>query len=382
METPDASEYIDLSLDDRDPQDVYEAAIAQMQIDLPEWTPREGNIEVMLLEALALEVGELVYAINRVPNNVLQGLLALLGVTKDQGVPATTSLVFNLSTTAATTIPAGTTAILELPNNLDPVTFTTDNEVTSVEGSTTVTVTATSIEYTDDANGMPSGTYVIAVDSLMYVDSVQLASDVTGGRGPEDDSVYFQRGVQTLGRLTQTLVVPENFEQAALEELYVSRANALDNYNSAADVGVDGPVGSDPGYIAVAVYGNNEMVSAPNKSLLLAKLESLSMAALTVTVIDPTITAVNVDVSVRPLRDWDAATVQANVAAAIDAFLDPMNWEWKTKVYRNELLSVISNADGVDFVDTLTAPAADVNLAGVATLANAGTVSVTVLAAV
>lgn len=559
MSNPDAVEFINLILDDRDPQDIYDAAVAELQARIPDWTPREGHIEVMLLEALALEVAELIYALNRVPNAVTQVLLGLFGVTHDEGAAATTTLKFHLATTFPVTIPAGTVARLDLPNELEPVEFSTDSEVTSVEGTTEVTVTATSTTFTSDANGYAIGTVVSLSDSLAYVDLVTLETAVTGGRSPEDDTEYFNRGTQVLGRLTKTLVLPSQFESAALEEVYVERAKVIDNWaggseeenlqkqssfegdNSdwvvsgpgtltfeddldaphgfkvarlqatgagnpyfhstdailvpvtAGDIGqyanvyarmkwdsvntpnttvrlnvyfldasfatvsggamigtprtldnsyqrilnndnqipattawievrpiinnsvtgdairvdsvyVDiganipdegphpdyrvhasemGNPGADAGYVTVAVYGDNEHVSVSNRELLREKLDELAMAALVVTVIPPVLTAVNIDISVRPKVGYLAADLQTEVEQVLTDFLDPMNWKWNTTVRRNEIISVVSNIEGVDFVETLTTPAADYTLdGGVATLTTPGTITVTVLEAI
>jgi polyribonucleotide nucleotidyltransferase len=88
----------------------------------------------------------------------------------------------------------------------------------------------------------------------------------------------------------------------------------------------------------------------------------------------------DVNVTVTVVRDTSflAADVEANVIAALNAYLDPMTWNWDTKARRNALIRVIGNAPGVAYVDTMTTPAADVTLAGVAPLADAGTITVTV----
>jgi hypothetical protein len=106
-------------------------------------------------------------------------------------------------------------------------------------------------------------------------------------------------------------------------------------------------------------------------------MEAAAAANLSIHVFDAAVQTQAVTVSVQRKAGYDNATVIANVTAALQAFLSPMTWDWDTVVRRNQLLSVISNAEGVDFVNTLTTPAADVTLTGFATLVTLGALSVT-----
>jgi hypothetical protein len=109
-------------------------------------------------------------------------------------------------------------------------------------------------------------------------------------------------------------------------------------------------------------------------------LAGQAQANLAVVVIDPTITSVTVTATVHPLTGYDSATVQANVGAALAAYLNPDTWSWSGTVRRNKLIQVIEDAAGVDYLTSLTAPAADVTLTGVAPLTsyNAGASTITV----
>src|SRR5690349_20402215 len=298
MSNVDFTEYVELDLIDRDPQDIFDIAIEDLKIKLPDWRPREGNIEVLLLESMALEVAESVFSINRLPSAIAEILLSMLDIERDDGAPPTVDLRFEMGVTTGTTLPAGITAVLQLDNGLEPVVFTTDSELVIPPGATYGVVSATGDRYTSDANDTPAETLVELNDNLIYVNYAKLNSTVTGGVEPEDDIDFITRGVQRLQRLTTTLLLPSHFVAAALEFAFVKRAKALDMYNSAADVAHDGPVGNDPGYIAVAVYGDNENVSVGNKTILSDYFDANSMANLVTTIIDPTITTVNVTASV------------------------------------------------------------------------------------
>jgi len=51
MPSPDFSQYIDLTTDDRTAEDLYDEAVEYARIALPEFTPRVGTIEDSILQA-------------------------------------------------------------------------------------------------------------------------------------------------------------------------------------------------------------------------------------------------------------------------------------------------------------------------------------------
>lgn len=377
MTSPDATPYINLLLRDLDPQDIFEIGINNLKTELPGWTPRDGNVEVVLLESMGIQIAELIYALNRVPSAVVQILLRLNNVEYDQGQQPTVDVQFNLADHTGTTIPAETSVQLDLPNDLDPIVFTTEAEVSVASGVTTVVIPTTGNRYTAEANGTAAGTTVAVLDSLIVVNSAVLATDVTAGRDAETDDEYFTRGIQMFNRMTDALILPRQFVSAMLEEVYVQRALAIDNYDPVGDPDNNGPTGADAGHITLAAYGDNENVSTDNKDALLAKITDLASAHLSVHIVDPTITDVDVTATIHIEEGFDPADVIENVEQALEEYLSPMTWDWSTSVRRNSLISIITNATGVDWLETLTTPAADAPLAGVAPLANAGTLNIT-----
>ena len=92
MPSPDVRPYVDLTLLDVTPDQLAQAAIAVLAGQLPGWQPREGNVEVMLLEANAAITAELVAAVNRMPGAVLETLLRLFGADRSLGHPATATV--------------------------------------------------------------------------------------------------------------------------------------------------------------------------------------------------------------------------------------------------------------------------------------------------
>lgn len=372
MPSPDATPYVDLTVYDKDEQDLYEDAELRLSTALPTWVPREGNTEVLLMETLAAQVAEGVYTINRLPSGIMEALLLLFGVERDSGSPPVATLTFTMVNTLGYTIAAGTEARLDLPGGLEPIVFTTTTDLVIAPGNSSGTVSATGDRFTDDANNIAANTALELLDSIIYVNSVVLTAITTGGSEPEDDDAYFTRGATRFSRLSDTLVLPRHFTAYALENASVIRATTLDNWD-----GSGGAPGDDPGHVTVAVYGNGTTLSGPVKTALQTEMENLALTNLVVHVIDPTVTTVDVTATVRALPGYTQAEVQASVVAALNAYLDPVAWEWGTTVYRNELITLISNVEGVDRTESLTTPASDTALTGYATLVDAGTITIT-----
>ena len=372
--SPDYTDFVDLTLYDKGPEDILEAAQVTLQTRIPDWSPSATNIEVMLLEALALEVGETVFSLNRIPESMVRVLLSLYGIEFDSGQPPVVDLQFTAQDTDGYVIPAGVEVAIPMSNG-EFMSFFTDSALTITEGNILGTVSATATVFTNIANGIAIGTSGELVDAIVGIDAVETATVVADGRLPETVEQWTFRGVQRLRRLVDTLVIPQHFIQAALENSLVQRANAVDNYDPTADP--PGDPGDHPGNVTVVVYGDDAPLSSGEKTTLRDSLELRAMANLIVHVIDPTITPVDVTVSVGIEPTATEATVLQAVEDRLIEYLSPTTWPWAGTVRRNELISVIDQVPGVSYVDTITDPASDIVLDPGQTLVEAGTIVVT-----
>ncbi len=377
MPSPDVTQYVDLRLFDKDSQDLFDAAIANLRSYLPEWEAREGHTEVVLLESLALEVSELVFAVNRLPGTQTEVLLRLYNILRDLGSPPTTTLMFTLSDTAGHELPAGVRAALPLPGGGElPVVFTTTEAIVIPAGATVGTAAAVGDRNTAAANGIAAGTGADLLDAIVFVERVALGSAVTGGAEEEDDQTWFSRAVLRFSRLVETLVLPRHFVAAAVERPEVAKAFGLDNYDPAQA----GAPGSHAGHVTVAVYGAGGVLTAAEREVVRAELDVQAQANLAVHVINPTLTAVDVTASLVPRSGYTVAQITDNARRALTAYLSPQAWEWGGTVYRNELIALLDRVEGVERVAAITVPAGDVALAGVAPLASPGVLTITVTA--
>lgn len=368
MASPDLSGYVDLTIYDMSAADLVDRAASDVEAKMPDAQLPVGSLEMVLLEAIALLVSEVPYAINRLPGAVTESLLArVYGIERSQGLPPLATATFTFGSNGGN-VPPGTSLLLSYQG--EDVQFTTDIELSVAAPATTGTVAITGAENTEVANGTPSGTALQILSDTTGATGATLATAVAGGAMPEEAETYLDRASARLQRLTSVLVLPEHFAAAAAEDPAVYRVKVVDNYDGTQTAA---------GHVTVAVMGQGgAFLTSTQRTALEADLTAQALATLAVHVLDPTVTAVNVTATVKALPGHASATVQAAVVAALGDYLSTDTWDWDGTVRRNELIAVIDKATGVDYVESLTAPAADVVLTGVAPLASLGTTTVTV----
>lgn len=236
--SPDVTPYVDLTLFDMQPQDIYLAALDQARAALPDWQPREGQMELVLLQALAMESAQTVFSINRLTGAVVEVLLQLFGLTRSTGFLAETTVTFTCVDNSNQIIPTGTRLMYQLPG-VDALIFTTNTDATLTSSGggvpSTGSVVVTAATPTAAYNGVPSGTSLTVLIPSAFLASAVTSTAIAGGSGPETDTAYFTRGMLLLGRLTEALVLPAQFERYVLENFsWVYRTKALDQINGTA----------------------------------------------------------------------------------------------------------------------------------------------------
>lgn len=381
--SPDVSRYVDLSIFDRDAQVIFEDALASLQNSLPDFIAREGTTEVVLMEALALEVSYLIFAANRLPGATVEALLRLFGISPLLGTAATATFEFTGIGTSGFTVPEGTRVQVTVsPGNT--VTFATSSELIVSPGNATGTVAGEALTVGTAPNGLDVGSSVSVVDALASVQSVALDTSPAGGVDPETGSQFLSRGTERLGRLTEALVLPSQFERYALEQEGIFRARAIDLYDPAGPNA--GSPGLDTGNTTVAVAKAGGLLLTPTeRSDLEADMESRAHAGLNLHVVDPGLFSVDVTATVTSDGTLTSAEVQQNVSDALENYFSPDVWAWETTVYLNEVIALMDGANGVGRVVSVTLgldgggqTASDQTLTSVYPLTQPGTVSVTV----
>lgn len=372
--SPDLSAYNPLVLYDALPQDLVARAIPARAVYTPDYNPVEGDVDLEQQGSLAAMICEYVYALNRLPDNLFYLLSNIEGVPRLEGTPAQVTLRFTVTPNPlGVDIPNDFLASLDLGNG-DTVVFATTVPVRSAANATTVDATAVATEPGTFANAIPPGTILDPQTALPAVEQVKVQAASGGGTDPEDDQAFLSRYATRRQRSTAALATPLHFQYYAADEggpLGVFRARAIDKW----DADTDNTPGTVEGAITVAVAGTNgATIPTDSKAQLEAEMGARSNLQVYVTGVN--ITDVDVHPIVVTAPGFDDATVTANITAALAAYLSPDTWPWGKYVYRNELVSVIDNAGGVDRVDTISGFPTSLALTGPAPLARLGTVTV------
>ena len=132
------------NLDDRDFQQLVDAAKRHVQQRCPEWTDHNvSDPGITLLEAFAAMVDQLIYRLNRVPDRHYVKFLELIGVSLRPPAAARGEVTFWLSAPQPqpVVIRAGTEVATARTDVIDPVVFTTTEElVAQLAAGPTVTL--------------------------------------------------------------------------------------------------------------------------------------------------------------------------------------------------------------------------------------------------
>ncbi len=340
------STYLGVSVDDRDPEAVMDSMLALAESRLPQWEPRNGSLEVVLMEACAVGMSDLIYAANRTLGALVEGLISLYGVTRDEGTAATGTVRLTLTGSQTVTIDEGTLFRLE---DADSMLIAT--ETVTVTG-TTVDVAVATTDTGGYLNSIVAGTACDPVVAVPHLANCELYTDLNGGSDPEDDLAFLTRASTRFARVTSSLVTAEHFAAYALEQPYVKRAVAVDQFDHD---GGNSP-GDDDGFLTVYVYGAGAAITADQKSELQTVMQAQCASILTMTVEHATPVSVAVTAAVTKATGYDTDELEVAIEDALASV-----WSWQTSgfgadVEPLDVQAVIESVPGVDSVTGLTLP--------------------------
>lgn len=207
MASPNFSNYVDLTINDKSITDVYNDAVEYAQTSMPEFTPRVGTVENALLEAVSHTTGSLIAAINRLPDGLMEGILNLMGFSRIEATPSTGTVEIELSVNTGATISAGTVFsydVYDASGALTQYLYESINDITIASGDTTgsVSVTASNPSLYPD---IPIPSSLTVVSSTPFILGATLTSLGSVGADTETDSEYFDRAVTFLGSLSSSI---------------------------------------------------------------------------------------------------------------------------------------------------------------------------------
>lgn len=289
----------------------------------------------------------------------LDQLGALLRVERLPASAAMTTIEITLSGVQASsvTVPRGTRVSAG-----GTIYFALDDDVTIPAGSTTASASATCTVAGADGNGYVAGEVSTIIDPVAYVATMANTTTTAGGSDIEKDDALRERIFEA----------PEKFSVAGSEGAYIYWAKTVNS--NIVDVSVVSPT---PGVVnVVPLLSGGEI---PQQEVLEAVSDFLSaddIRPLTdqVSVIAPTAVSFDVDVDYYVAPDADASAVAANVAAAVNSYIDWQSTALGRDINPSKLISMMMAVNGVKRVE-VTAPAFTV-VASTAVAQSSGTVTI------
>jgi hypothetical protein len=351
--------YVELPVE-TDAATLADSAITALQAAWPAWVPVDAHLEVVLIEAIALMAQNAAEVAARMPSAALRAFgTKILGVAYLAGSPAATTVTFGLADLLPHTIPDGTQIII------DNYAFQTVGDVSTLGGATIANVPVVATFNGVAQNGLV-GASTSGITTGPWVSSITVLATTSGGTDPEDDTAYQDRLSRQLILQAITLITLRDFELWSLNNASVGRAQAITTAARAVSVALTDP--------------NGLAVSAGVKAAVLASFTGIMEVNTTVTMADPTYTAVTIVATVKAYPGFLAADLQARITSALQDFLSPANWgspqastgtapeTWNNEpVLRlNKIMEVIGSVSGVNYVvsATINGSAADLTLTG------------------
>lgn len=352
MPSPDFSNYIDLTIYDVEPITVYNDAVDYAKISLPEFEPRVGTVENAILEAVAHSTAVLANTINRIPDGLMEGILALMGFTRNEATFATGSVKFTAYDDLGVTIAAGTVVSYEQVSGTTVVSwaFETNTDLIIPEGATegSVAVTALSAGLYPELFNTQS---LVIISAAEGVAEAELVADIYVGSDSETDFEYFSRGAQFLASLNTSLSTAaqvSNKIRSSYSSIPVFKVYDLTKSDNMT-IG-DSVVGC---FTVVVCATDGTALSSGTKSTLQSNLEELCVAGLDISIADMTSGVATVTLSIAIVDGFTPANVTTDVEDAINNYLSFEGWDFSTILLRNRLIAIVSAVAGVDYVTEL-----------------------------
>lgn len=211
---------------DVDPDALLADELDTLAAAFPGWTPREGHLDVALLEAFARLAGQAAQVAAQVPPAIFAYIGTLGGVPPLAGSPSTCMSTWTMVDTAGYVVPAGTIVGFPQPDGT-LVEFTTAGFTVASGTATATGVVLTDSVTTAGDNGLGAQSLVL-VDSLAYIASVVSTTPTVGGLDPESQASYLDRLSQEMQLLAPRPITPADYAAYARNTVGVYRALAVD----------------------------------------------------------------------------------------------------------------------------------------------------------
>lgn len=245
----DFSNYVNLRVFDAEPGDIYLDAIEIGRLTLPEFNLRVGTPEDAIFQAAAYISSLNIAAINRLPDRLMEGIVSILGLSRQEAIAAEVDVTITLDTYSGGTVPAGTIFSYET---------LFEDEVTEFVFQTTQAIVIEEIPNPDPGDDYPSasvtvscltpgiippittpGTELKVLSAGTNILTVETLANFANGINADEDSDYLSRAATYLRSLSSALNRASQVDSYVLTAYpdTVSRAKSYDLTDGDAQLG-------------------------------------------------------------------------------------------------------------------------------------------------
>lgn len=391
----DFSEYINLTVHDKDAGTLYREMIEVARAVMPDFNLRRGTLEDALFQSCAYLAATATNSINRVPNGIMQGIVSLMGYERPIGTRATATATVVLYGTTGEIIPSGTEFRYRYTNTTagyetDYLFVTSEDTVIVDAGTPTGVINLVSGQFGE----MPVPT--VGESTLMPLSIDTNINTVTfttfqNGTNPLTDQEYLSSAKTFLESISTTFVTAKQLEAAILVNFpYVSRCKVYDLMNAGIPSATNPPdrgvltftpdatrsityatYPSYRGFVSIFLYGYTGELSSGQLSEIQLFATERVMAGLEVGTYNfktaqlATSGGVVVDAAID--SNYDFAYAEELIKISISSFLSPQNFPYEElsvaspRIRESTIISrLLSTVPGLRYVNSVqfTPPAA------------------------
>ena len=237
------AEYIDIPIV-ADTDVLIQQALTSIVNNVPGWVPREGNLEVLLVEQFAQMAAEAATVASAVPSSIFEYFGSLIGITPSEGTYAEIQTTWTLVANAPTggyVIPAGTVAGFFYEGNSYLFQTITNNTIVAGQTTGSFIMQAVGVGSTYNIQGLtginPLTTYLQMQNSDPNVSGILITATaatntaLTSGTDPESTTNFLNRLTSELQLLAPRPITPSDYALFSQNLAGVYRALAFDGFN-------------------------------------------------------------------------------------------------------------------------------------------------------
>lgn len=372
----DFSPYINLRVYDRDPAQIYLSALELLQVNIPQLSVRPGTIEDALIQAFSYVTSIAITHINTMPNMLMEGLAALIGVSRLSGEFATVTATITALDYSGGELEAGTT--FECEYTINGIIYRDYYEIPAAVSIESVTPDLDA----DPPTPLPSieanlvardlGPRQPIADAKKFTilnaqtvsDSAVAGPNFVQGAAEESDVEFLARFSTYLQSLGNSLTTPNQISTFALSQIpSIGRIITAD----LTDSGANRLINANPvqGHISIFVFGIDSELTIFQKNEINNIIFSRMHAGLQLTVEDIIILEPTVSMAVTFNPAFEITSLENTIRNSLLEFLSPRFFDDTSgTIRRDAIISKVQAIPGVSFTSNFVMTCPDTTASG------------------